>query len=204
MLSTRSWLWVKTTPRRLAEQWLKSSLAEKDLRVLVNSLWNMSQQCAQVSKKANGIWACIRNRDQKEKGSYGPLALVRPHFQCCIPFWAPCYKKDINLQRGVQRTAMKLVMGLEELREVTERTGLLNLEEAQCETSSFSGSTWKEDAAKRVLISLVRWQTQGLKLCQGVFKLDMRKNFFLERVTKHWNRPREVWSPHPWRHLRGV
>lgn len=36
---------------------------------------------------------------------------------------------------------MKLVMGLEELREVTERTGLLNLEEAQCETSSFSGST---------------------------------------------------------------
>lgn len=28
----------------------------------------------------------------------------------------------------------------------------------------------------------------GLKLCQGTFTLDIRKTFFLERVTKHWYR----------------
>ncbi|KFQ75874.1 hypothetical protein N337_09136, partial [Phoenicopterus ruber ruber] len=30
----------------------------------------------------------------------------------------------------------------------------------------------------------------GLKLCQGRFQLDIRKNFFTERqkVIKHWNR----------------
>ncbi|KAJ7417705.1 hypothetical protein BTVI_31748 [Pitangus sulphuratus] len=109
----------KNNPRhqyRLGDDLLESSSVEKDMEVLVDNRLFMSQRCALVAKKTNGILGYSRKSiasSSREVILSLHSALVRPNLQCSVQYWAPQYKTDVELLERVQQRATIITEGQE-------------------------------------------------------------------------------------------
>ena len=83
-----------------ADLLLESSSAERGLGGLVDSRLTMSQQCTLVAKKASGTLGYTQKSvASRSREVILPLysALLKPHLEYCVQFWAPQYNRDIEL-----------------------------------------------------------------------------------------------------------
>jgi len=100
---------------KLGNERLESSPAERDLEFWVDGKSNLGQLCALAAKWANHVLGCITHstaRRSREEIIPLYLALVQPHLEYCVQFWAPLYK-DVKPLECLQRRATKTVKGLE-------------------------------------------------------------------------------------------
>jgi hypothetical protein len=177
---------------------LRDSINERDLGIIVDNSMKFSEQCNTAIKNANSTLGLIRRTIKcKSRNIITKLykTLVRPKLEYCVQTWRPYLKKHIDNIEKVQHRATKMI---EECRFLNyedrlSQTGLTTLEERRTrgdliEVFKMIKGLNKTDYTRFfTLATNNRTRGHRLKIVKNRSRLDIRKNFFSQRVVNDWN-----------------
>jgi len=135
--------------------------------------FNMSQHCALLAKKANDVLNCIKQSIASRPRVMilsSSSVLMKPHWECWVHFWAPQYKRDMDILY-----ATVMIKDLEYLSYAEHWDTwdyLAQRGEASVGILSVAINTWKE----------------GIKRMKPAFSADQ------EAEGKNWNTGEFIWT----------
>ena len=184
--------------------------SEKDLGVIINESCTPSKQVNAAALKGNQVLGqLLRTFTYRDCKTFMKLFIqrVRPILEYCGQAWCPWLRQDIDLLENVQRRAVRAVSGLngtyeekllslnmlslEQRRlrgDMIETYKLLhNFEDIDPSTFFYLSANNHNYATRHsaVVSENIAIPSYGLIKCQS--KLDLRSNFFSQRVVSPWN-----------------
>jgi ribonucleases P/MRP protein subunit RPP40 len=177
---------------------LRESTQERDLGIIVDNSMKFSEQCNAAIKKANSTLGLIRRSIKSKSNNIVTKlykALVRPKLEYCVQVWRPYLKKDIENMEKVQRRATKMIAECKGLNyeDRLNITGLPSLEARRTRGDlievfkMIKGFSKTDYRGFFTLVQDSRTRGHNFKLVKDRSRIDIRKNFFSQRVVNEWN-----------------
>jgi hypothetical protein len=183
---------------RLGVKYLRSSDQERDLGVLMDNSAKFSLHCKEVVKSANATLGLIRRTVKfKRKDIIVRLykALVRPKLEYCVQAWRPFLRRDIDSLERVQRRATKMIVECrgQDYETRLKNTGLIRVQERHIrgdliQVFKLIKGIDRVDFNKFFQLSDTdRTRGHKYKIIKNRSRLEIRKQFFSQRVVNTWN-----------------
>jgi hypothetical protein len=184
-------------------QELQETEEEVDIGVMVTKDLKPSGQCRRAARTAQTVLGQLaRAFSYRDRHIFMKLYVqyVRPHLEFSVQAWSPWTEADKECLEKVQRRAVRMVSGLaardyeERLRELghttlEERRHQLDMQQVHrilVGKDKVKSETWFKMASD--IERVTRAAADPLNLRIPAPRLEVRKNFFSQRVPECWNK----------------
>jgi hypothetical protein len=174
---------------------------ERDIGVTVQKSLKPSAQCAKAAGTARAVLGQIsRSFHYRDKKTFVKLYVtyVRPHLEFCTPAWSPWTRADIDCLENVQKKMVKMIsglsavnyeeklleLGLDSLETRRRNADILTVHKMVHGIGDIDTNIWFEKITGSA-ITRARADPLNVKCRAGT--LEIRRNFFSNRVVNDWN-----------------
>ena len=178
-------------------------IGERDIGVSVTRTLKPSAQCAKAAKMAQSLLSQVsRAFHFRDRHIFLRLYIqyIRPHLEFAAAAWSPWHESDKDLLEKVQRRAISMISGLQgkSYEEKLKELGITTLEERRHQSDMVQ--TYKilhgHDKVKSDTLFVradqsnvqTRNATGPMNLRHQAARLEVRRNFFSQRVVENWNK----------------